>query len=80
MDEKLELTMELIITVLQILKESVTIIKWIPCKKRRIETLKWFIIFNPCVGCGSSLQYTAPGCDLFTCLNCCLVTFLNVIF
>lgn len=57
-------TVELIMAVLQILEESVTIMKWILCKKCRIETLKWFIIFNPCAGCGSSLQYTAPGCDL----------------
>lgn len=44
MDEKLELTVKLIITtILQILKESVRIIKQVLCKKCRIETsiVKW---------------------------------------
>lgn len=40
MDEKLELTMKLIITtVLQILKEPVRIIKWVLCKKCKLRLL-----------------------------------------
>lgn len=65
MDEKLELTRKLIITtVLQILKEPVRIIKWMLCKKCKLRLLLESGFFNPCVGCGSSWQYTVPGCDL----------------
>lgn len=66
----LELTMKLIITTaLQILKESVRTIRWVLCKKCRIETsyVKWFFLIHALVVVlrGKILFQAVTSCTLY---------------